>query len=181
MQALKGLQFRTLLAIMLLVMTVSVVGLLALREFLSKPAPLHILLPSPTASPSTVIVHLAGQVMQPGVYTFPPGTRLHEAISAAGGPSLEADLDALNQALVLQDGQRYFVPRRGESVSSLLDVNTASLTQLEALDGIGPEIARRILTYRQQNGPFTRLEDLLNVQGIGPSLLERLRSQATVG
>ncbi|MBI4236568.1 MAG: helix-hairpin-helix domain-containing protein [Chloroflexi bacterium] len=192
MRALLSARARVAIAAVLLATAVGAVGLLAFREAASRPPPLEIILPSPTAPPSHIVVHLAGQVARPGVYSFPAGARLEEAIQAAGGPTPEADLDAINRAQALQDGQRYLVPRRGEGSSSPLgtkqssaapgplDLNVATAGEMETLEGIGPELARRIVAYRLEHGPYQRVEDLLAVQGIGPTLLERLRPQVTV-
>lgn len=184
-KALWGPRSRSILAAGLLVVAAGAIAVLALRERAAGVPPLEILLPTPTAVPNIVVVHLAGQVARPGVYSFPAGTRLHEAIDAAGGPTADAELDALNQAQPIRDGQRYLIPRRGEiasapAASQLLDLNLASAQDLERLDGIGEELARRIVAYRQEHGPYRRVEDLLAVQGIGTTLLQRLRSQVTV-
>lgn len=136
-----------------------------------------------------IVVHVAGAVLQPGVYELPDGARVHEAVLAAGGAAPEADTDQLNLAAVLADGQKVYVPREGEQVvtdggggaggsatpQAVVSINRASAQELEALPGIGPVLAGRIVTYRTANGPFRSVDDLLNVSGIGPKLLEQLR------
>ncbi len=152
-------------------------------------AEVRLVLPTPTA----VVVHVAGAVAQPGVYHLPPGSRVVDALEAAGGALPDAALDALNLAQPVEDGQRLWVPVRGEptpttalsqretptpeaSSSRLrLDLNTATAQELEALPGIGPVLAQRIVAYRAQYGPFRTVEDLLAVRGIGPVLLEKIR------
>ena len=176
--------YRTLLAGALLAVIVVAIGLLALREVVARPPPLEIILPTPTSSPSQLQVHIAGAVTSPGVYLLAPDTRLHEAIEAAGGATDEADLDAVNLALKVVDGQRYQIPRGGEEAAEvtdgLLDVNVASAAQLESLPGIGPVLAEAIVVHRRQNGPYQRLEDLLAVPGIGTVTLDRPRPLVTV-
>lgn len=186
MKALQTPTVRAAVAGALLALALGAVALLALREVAGRPPPLEIVLPTATPLPSHVVVHLAGEVARPGVYTFPAGTRLEEAIQAAGGPTPEADLDAVNRAQLVRDGQRYWIPKRGEAAGAAsprlgpLDLNSASARELEALEGIGAVLAQRIIAYRQENGPYQRVEDLLAVSGIGPALLERLRPQVTV-
>lgn len=176
--------YRSLLAGVLLAVVVIAIGLLALREIVSRPPSIEIILPTPTAVPSQVQVHIAGEVVNSGVYTVPLNARLHEVITAAGGATDDADLNAVNLAVSVADSQRYYIPRRGEEVNTganqLLDINVASAAQLETLPGIGPVLAQAIVTHRQENGPFERLEDLLVVDGIGPATLDRLRSLVTV-
>lgn len=133
-----------------------------------------------------IVVHVAGAVLQPGVYELPDGARVHEALAAAGGAVPGADTDQLNLAAVLADGQKVYVPREGEHVGSAdgtdaasppvaVSINRASARELEALPGIGPVLASRIVAYRNAHGPFRSVDDLINVSGIGPKLLEQLR------
>lgn len=133
---------------------------------------------------SPVVVHVAGAVAAPGVYELPEGARVHDAVLAAGGPVSGADVDQLNLAALLADGQKVYVPHEGERVPDLgesasqpliLSLNRASAQELEALPGIGPVLAGRIVAYRAANGPFRHVDDLINVSGIGPKLLEQLR------
>lgn len=147
--------------------------------------------PPPVDVRAGVTVHLTGAVTSPGVYTLPEGGRLQDAVSAAGGLAKEADQERVNLATRLRDGEQYHIPRQGEApttapglvappASTLVNLNTASAEQLATLPGIGATRAQAILAYRQQHGPFQRVEDLLAVSGIGPATLERLRSLVTV-
>lgn len=125
-----------------------------------------------------IVVQVDGAVVRPGLYRIRPGSRASDAIAAAGGLASTADSAGINQARLLRDGERVTVPLRGSAAQtgeSRLDLNHAAARDLETLPGIGPVLARRIVAYRDRHGPFHRLEDLLQVEGIGPRLLERLR------
>jgi competence protein ComEA len=147
---------------------------------------------SPTATPTLLIVDVAGAVRKPGVYEFAEGERVVDAIERAGGPMPKADLSLLNLAAMLVDGTQILVPKTGPAVSgvagapapgssgSLVNINTASATELETLSGIGEVLAGTIVEYRDQNGPFVSVDDLLDVSGIGPATLEEIREQVTV-
>jgi competence protein ComEA len=147
---------------------------------------------SPTATPALLIVDVAGAVRKPGVYEFAEGERVVDAIERAGGPMPKADLSLLNLAAMLVDGTQILVPKTGPAVSgvpgapapgssgSLININTASATELETLSGIGEVLAGTIVEYRDQNGPFVSVDDLLDVSGIGPATLEEIRDQVTV-
>ncbi|MFN3928920.1 MAG: helix-hairpin-helix domain-containing protein, partial [Thermoflexus sp.] len=121
------------------------------------------------------------------VYTVSQGLRVWELLEQAGGPQADADLEVLNLAAPLTDGMHLHVPRRGErpamtpTASPPLNLNAASVEELERLPGIGPRTAQAIVDYRLKRGPFRRLEDLLAVPGIGPATLERIRPLVTVG
>ncbi len=152
------------------------------------------LLPPP--SPEPWLIQVDGAVQRPGLYRLPPGARVNDALQAAGGPRPEADLQQVNLAARLQDGARVWIPRRAETppptpsppaagwptspATGKLDLNTATAAQLEALPGIGPALAQRILDYREQHGPFRQVDDLLAVPGIGPTKLEQIRPYVTV-
>ena len=146
-------------------------------------------------SAAVVVVHVAGAVKRPGVYELPAGTRAHEAVDAAGGPTGKADPGAVNLASPVADGQRLYIPERGESVppasgggggmgagggtgteatSGTVNVNTATSEDLQRLPGIGPALAERIIDFRERNGPFGSLAELDAVSGIGPGVLARL-------
>ena len=145
--------------------------------------------PSPSVS---VIVDVAGAVRQPGVYEFAEGDRVIDAIERAGGSLPKADLSLLNLAAPLADGTQILVPKTGPTVagmpggtapgssSGLININSASATELEALSGIGEVLAATIVEYRDQNGPFTSVDDLMDVSGIGPATLDEIRDQVTV-
>ncbi len=150
--------------------------------------------PTTGTTPATIVVQAAGAVNAPGVYTLPGGARIHELITAAGGPVAGADTDALQLAAVLGDGQRVYVPVVGEvpagsvlpvgqppspdpaaaPAAGPLDVNTATVEELDGLPGIGPATAAAIVAHRESNGPFGSVDDLLEVRGIGPAKLSAL-------
>ena len=145
---------------------------------------------------SDVVVHVAGAVARPGVVTLPPGSRVYQAIELTGGASDDADLDRVNLAAPVTDGERIHVPAVGEEVvppvalpsltpalvapTAPLDINTASAVELEELPGIGPSLAEAIVTTRFERGPFRSVEELLEVPGIGTAKLEQLRDQGTI-
>jgi competence protein ComEA len=146
-----------------------------------------------TTAPSTVLAHAAGAVRAPGVYTLPAGARVKDLLDAAGGPAPDADLDRINLAAPVADGSQVYVPRQGEAVPSgasggagaatptgPLDLNTATLEQLDALPGVGPATAQAILDERDKRGRFGSVDELLDVRGIGPAKLEGLRDLVTV-
>ena len=143
-----------------------------------------------------VVVHIAGEVRQPGIVRLPAASRVVDAVEAGGGPTEDADLDEVNLAAEVTDGAQIFIPgpggaagtdsahpsSGGESASSAggasgastVNLNTADPTQLETLPGIGPALAQRIIDHREQVGPYTGLADLDGVSGIGPAMLTRL-------
>ncbi len=150
--------------------------------------------PSPSPSMAVILVDVAGWVREPGVYEFREGDRVVDAVKAAGGARPGADLAALNLAAPLTDGSQILVMKEGEvpgtgsgatgsapgSMGSLININTATGLELENLPGVGPVLGAAIIAYRTENGPFTSIDDLLNVSGIGPATLEEIRSMATV-
>jgi competence protein ComEA len=146
-----------------------------------------------------IIVHVAGAVARPGVVELPQGSRLHEAIDAAGGSTAAADPDRLNLASVLEDGQKVLVPVRGDPASAepasgeaggatgsgagqsgsgapggKIDLNTASVEELATLPRVGPVLAQRIVDWRKQHGRFKAVQELDAVDGVGPKMLEAL-------
>jgi len=143
-----------------------------------------------SASSAPIIVDVAGWVRRPGVYEFAAGDRVIDAVHRAGGPRKGADLTALNLAAPLADGTQILIPRPGATVpvggpgssggTTLININSASETDLEELPGVGPVTAAAIIEYRTQNGPFTTVDDLVDVSGIGPATLEQIRPFATV-
>ncbi|MBP5254235.1 MAG: ComEA family DNA-binding protein [Lachnospiraceae bacterium] len=141
-------------------------------------------LPEETAEPEvgTVVVYLSGEVLSPGVYELPEGTRVGTLLEAAGGALESADLDRINLAKKLNDGEHIFIPSRGgeDPFAGLVDLNTADVKALCGLPGIGEAKAEAIIRYRERNGPFRSVEELLNVSGIGESLLEGIRDRIRV-
>lgn len=148
---------------------------------------------SSTSVPTTLVVDAAGAVQSPGVYKLPPGSRVNDLIDAAGGPTDDADLDRVNLAAPLADGARVYVPKEGEPTPAdggggdaaatpdqPLDLNTATLAQLDALPGIGPATAKAIVDERTKRGRFESVDDLLAVRGIGPAKLDAIRDLVTV-
>jgi len=142
-----------------------------------------------TIAPDETVVDMAGAVARPGVYRLATGARVDDAVRAAGGPAGDADLDRVNLAAKVADGQRVYVPHRGEpapaddvggGADGPLDLNTATLEQLDALPGVGPATAQAILDYRAAHGAFHSLNELLRVRGIGDARFAALRSRVRV-
>ncbi len=128
-----------------------------------------------------VTVHVVGAVATPGVYTLPQDARVVDAIEAAGGLLETADDQALNQAARVEDGQQIIVFSRSSFTGqSRLDINRATIEQLDTLPGLSRAAAENIVAYRQVNGFFTSIEDLLEVPGIGPATLDSIRDWITV-
>ncbi|MGH2404175.1 MAG: helix-hairpin-helix domain-containing protein [bacterium] len=160
--------------------------------------------------PAQIRVHVVGEVTWPGQYLMKPGTRVQDAIMAAHGPTTIADLNRINLATPLRDGDRVVIPRivqppfpaqaatdraphahgvgpadvgghvppdaaSGGDARPMVNVNTATAADLEHLPGIGPVLARRIVEHREAKGLFRRLDDLLEVKGIGPKMLRRIQ------
>jgi competence protein ComEA len=162
------------------------------------------------SAPSTLTVHVAGAVKKPGVYVLSSAARVIDAVTAAGGPLASADLEGINLAQTLVDTEQIYIPPRsrrttpvtvaprlkpsrsttpstapGSSGSTagttrVLNLNSATASELDALPGVGPATAKAIVDHRTKKGPFTKVEDLLNVAGIGPSKLAALRDQVAV-
>lgn len=155
-----------------------------------------------TAS-TVVVVHVVGQVRRPGVQRLALGSRVQDAVTAAGGPTRQADLSRVNLARVLVDGEQVRVPAPGDpdppvtgvgggtgaapgtgggtaAASGPVPVNTADLAALDTLPGVGPVLAQRILDWRAQHGRFTSVDELGEVSGIGEKLLAQLRPLVTV-
>jgi competence protein ComEA len=166
---------------------VGVVGVavaLALTAWPREPPAPPVQFSSSTANRS-VTVHVAGAVERPGLVVVPADGRVADAIVAAGGATGDADLGALNLAAALGDGARLVVPAVGDVDSEsaegeLVRVNAATLTDLQRLPGVGPVLAGRILAFRQANGSFETVEDLLDVPGIGEAKLEAVRDSILI-
>ncbi len=139
--------------------------------------------PRPAARATQLVVDVAGAVRAPGLHRVAPGARVADAVAAAGGATGKADLTLLNLAAPLADGEQVVVPARGAaaaagaaaSTAAPLDLNTATAEQLDALPGIGPATAQKIIDYRQAHGPFRSIDELDAVPGIGPARIDQLK------
>lgn len=153
---------------------------------------------SPSPLPSPVVVYISGAVRHPDVYQLPPDARVNDVVQAAGGFTEDADRIRINLAAHIQDAQHIHVLRVGEDpllsdtqmgepapsgsvVPNVVNINTATVAELDQLEGIGPVLAQRIVDYRTENGSFTSVDDLQNVRGISAALVDRLRAYVTVG
>lgn len=167
--------------------------------------PLPTAAPLPTETPGMINVYVTGAVTVPDVYKLPQGSLVKDAIVLAGGFTAEADQVVINQALRLQDEDHIHVPTVGETAEpppitrsevvvpvevgdggsgsggALININTASLAALETLPGIGPSLGQNIIDYREANGPFETIEDIMKVSGIGTAKFEAVRELITVG
>ncbi len=160
--------------------------------------------PSPTQIP--IEVNVVGGVVHPGVYTLPEGSRVQDAVDAAGGLLAGTDTGSINLAAKLEDGQQVEIPGglansstsqpgglpfsiistagpTGAPTSAVgrININTATLAQLDSLPNIGPATAQNIITYRAQHGAFARIQDIMNVPGIGPATFDAISGLITVG
>ncbi|GAX89213.1 ComEA family DNA-binding protein [Effusibacillus lacus] len=135
---------------------------------------------------SEIKVDVKGAVQNPGVYSLSAGSRIVDAIQVAGGVTDEADLQSINLAQKLVDGGMVAVPAKGDSSSAAqavpaksdkVNINTATVEQLDTVNGIGSTRAQAIVQYREKNGPYQSVEDLLKIKGFGPKLLETLKDQ----
>lgn len=165
--------------------------LLVARPPVGEPVTLEL---PPTPAPLTI--HVSGAVAAPGVYRLPRGCRIETAIQVAGGPLQNADIKNINLAAVIEDGSQVDVPflpaptvtpgpaaepviptavRSGPTIFNKVNINTASQEELESLPGIGPALATQIIAYRDANGAFKKIEDLIDVPGIGPKTFEKVK------
>jgi competence protein ComEA len=139
----------------------------------------------------TILVHVAGKVKKPDVYPLLQGSRVADAIKAAGGAKKGVDLSDINLARILIDGEQIYVgyvaavdrstPKNSvKKYTGIININRATKAEFDSLVGIGPVIAGKIVTYRNQNGSFMAIEDLLKVSGIGAKTLERIRPRLTL-
>ena len=160
-------------------------------------------------SAPNIMVYVSGEVVKPGVYVLLATARVIDALQAAGGATNQADLVVVNLAAPLVDAAQVFIPRIGStpratlprphaginlpatgtsggvsgsatSAAGIVDINSATLSDLDALPGVGPSTAQAIIDYRTANGPYASVDDLLNVRGIGPSKLAAMRTRVRV-
>lgn len=164
---------------------------------------------STNAISAYITVYVSGEVVKPGVYVLLATARVIDALQAAGGATNKADLVVVNLAAPLVDAAQVFIPRMGStprvtlprphaginlpiaggsggaggsatSAAGIVDINSATLSDLDALPGVGPSTAQAIIDYRVANGPYASVDDLLNVRGIGPSKLAAMRARVRV-
>jgi competence protein ComEA len=197
---------RTTLAGVASVLVVVTVVLVAVRSTSSAGARPEVSLPpasgaSPrtapvSTTPDVIVVYVTGAVAKSGVYRLPPTARVADALDAAGGADDDADLDRMNLAAPLGDGDRVYVPVQGAGTgdpaaeptagesggqsAAPVNLNSATATELDALPGVGPSLAGAIVEFRRQHGRFVSVEGLLDVPGIGPAKLAALRERVRV-
>jgi competence protein ComEA len=176
-------------AVAVAVLLVLVVRHLAGGASTAAPAVTPVRAPAKPAAAKLLVIDVAGAVRRPGLYRLRSGSRIDDAIAAAGGATGKAQLDTVNLAAPVADGEQIVVPARGASAGSAaatppaagsspaapVDLNSATLEQLEALPGIGPVTAQKILDYRQQHGAFHSVDELQGVPGIGPAHMAQLK------
>ena len=151
---------------------------------------------APQPEPREIKVHIAGAVENAGLVSLPEGSRVADGIAAAGGPSEDADLERINLASFLHDAERFYVPRisaapietepvietrtQPEPQNNLIDINKATENELQALPGIGPVISRNIVRFREENGNFRSIEEIMMVPRIGEGLFNQIRGLITI-
>ena len=148
-----------------------------------------------------IVVHITGEVNKPGIVVLKKNSRIADAINSAGGATKEADLNQINLAYILEDGQKIYVPNKNEKIEEdgyitgnsgnteksnnskegeKVNINEAMQTELEELPGIGPSLASRIIEYRETNGKFEKIEDLQNVKGIGNAKFNDIKDKVSI-
>lgn len=139
-------------------------------------------------SPAEICVYVCGAVNAPGVYTLPAGSRVYEAVRMAGGLSDEADEKAVNQAELLTDGRQVTIPTKAEvlkeeegAAGGPVNINTAGVSELMRLSGVGESRAKDIIAYRKEHGAFSVPEDIMKVPGIKEAVFEKIKDDITVG
>ncbi len=170
----------------------------------ARPAPIYITPPEPTPLPTPeptaglMNVYVNGAVVNPAIYELPPGSWAEQAIEAAGGFTAEANTAVINLAAPLTDGAQIYVPTLAErvaeppagvsepetaesaAVEGVVNINSATLEQLDTLPGIGPSTAENIIAYREQHGPFATIEAVMDVPGIGQAKFDQIKELITV-
>lgn len=153
-----------------------------------------------------IAIHIIGEIKKEGIIYLPKGSRIVDAIEKAGGATKEADLTQINLAYILEDGQKIYIPNKKEKINEYIiksngntfiqegdksqstlskendkvNINTATLNELDSLPGIGPSTAQKIIDYREKNGEFKKIEDLQNVKGIGNAKYEEVKDKITI-
>ena len=194
--ALSNLVYAILLGAVLLVRSKPASSPIIIRPITPPPT----LTTSPTATPHSIRIYVCGAVAHPGVYALAWDGRVEQAIAAAGGAASDADLVRVNLSKRLFDEEQIYVPSKSEQATPVLptpgshaenagrptsseqtvNINTSTSNQLEALSGIGPALAQRIIDYRNANGPFTDTAQIKNVRGIGDHIFERIKDMITI-
>lgn len=192
--------YRPYLAMSFLFLIVLIGTIFVLRR--PEPVAMTIITPTPRPTPTLamVLVDVRGAVAKPGVYALPSGSRVQDALVLAGDVANSAEIRGLNMARKLNDGEQLYIPTAGEATAApiataskgdkvptptktplgKINLNTATIEELDALPGIGPAIAQRIVEYRTQNGGFKQPEDLKKVRGIGDVLFSQVKDYITV-
>ena len=193
-------RYRPYLAMSLLFLVVLIGTIFVLRR--PEPVAMTIITPTPRPTPTValVLVDVRGAVAKPGVYSLPSGSRVQDVLALAGNISITAEIGGINMARKLNDGELLYIPTAGEATVAppttssrgdkgptptktplgKININTATIEVLDALPGIGPAIAERIVEYRTQNGGFKQPEDLKKVRGIGDVLFNQVKDYITV-
>lgn len=148
-----------------------------------------------------IIIHVTGEINKPGIVSLKENSRIADAINAAGGATKDADLNQINLAYVLEDGQKIYIPNKNEKIEDnkyivsgngntvenniskegdKVNINEAMQTELEELPGIGPSLASRIIEYRETNGKFEKIDDLKNVKGIGDAKFGEIKDKVSI-
>jgi competence protein ComEA len=177
---------RALLAGVVALLVLVVAGKLLLRPTRpAVPPPVRVAARTGNSSATTLFVNVVGAVRRPGLYRLKDGSRVADAVRRAGGPTPKAQIELLNLAARIADGEQIVVPRRGVGAAvgvpgegvpaGPVHLNSATLEQLDGLPGVGPVTAQKILDYRQQHGAFGSVDELDAISGIGPARLETLR------
>ncbi len=179
-------------ALLILIIPIIAVSSFVVLRSNTQPTPISepIGIPAQVLIPE-VMVDVAGGVKTPGVYSLSADSRVSDAITAAGGASAGTDLSNLNLARIIKDGEQIYVEPAGTTSKSIvgkvaskkigpININRATKSEFDSLPGIGPVLAQRIFTYRRLHGPFTTLEDLQKVSGIGSSKFAALKSKIQI-
>jgi competence protein ComEA len=191
-------RYRPYLAMMLLFIIVLAGTIFLLRRPEQPVIAITTATPRATATPVSIVVEVRGAIAKPGVYTLPAGSRVQDVIALAGDLTTNAETRALNLARKVNDGEQLYIPAIGEATPTTvpvaskatpgaskaptgkININTATIAELDTLPGIGPAIAQRIIEYRAQNGAFQKIEDLKKVRGIGDVLFDQIKDLVTV-